>query len=156
MNITWIYYIWIHMCILKIIENIYTYTICIYKIYATPPPPRGPTFQEVHCVGKSRWDIHFASWRRWEDDIEAEETWYDLDAACNLALSRCHSLCSILSQQSRGKAPLVLMGRADRLHGYMRRTYFWNFRKTPLFAIYPFLLYWIAHIIICLSFVFMY
>ena len=27
--------------------------------------------------------------------------------------------------------------------------YFWNFRKTPLFAIYPFLLYWIAHIIIC-------
>ena len=34
--------------------------------------------------------------------------------------------------------------------------YFWNFRKTPLFAIYPFLLYWIAHIIICLSFVFMY
>ena len=34
--------------------------------------------------------------------------------------------------------------------------YFGNFRKTPLFAIYPFLLYWIAHIIICLSFVFMY
>ena len=91
--------------------------------------------------------------RRWH---WSRRTWYDLDAACNLALSRCHSLCSILSQQSRGKAPLVLMGRADRLHGYMRRTYFWNFRKTPLFALYPFLLYWIAHIIICLSFVFMY
>ena len=34
--------------------------------------------------------------------------------------------------------------------------YFWNFRKIPLFAIYPFLLYWITHIIIYLSFIFIY
>ena len=50
--------------------------MCIY-IYMLPPPP-GTYFSGGACVGKSRWDIHFASWRRWEDDIEAEErgmTW---------------------------------------------------------------------------------
>ena len=107
----------------------------IYIYICYPPPPGDLLFRR--CMRRKeqmRYTFCFVKKvRRWHS---SRRTWYDLDAACNLALSRCHSLCSILSQQSRGKAPLVLMGRADRLHGYMRRTYFWNFRKTPLFAIY--------------------
>ena len=93
--------------------------IYIYIYY--PPPPADLLFRR--CMRRKeqmRYTFCFVKKvRRWH---WSRRTWYDLDAACNLALSRCHSLCSILPQQSRGKAPLVLMGRADRLYGYMRRT----------------------------------
>ena len=118
---------------------LYTYiSVCIYKciyihilwkfnwqylyiyIYATPPPGDLLFRRCMRRKEQMRYTFCFVKKvRRWH---WSRRTWYDLDAACNLALSRCHSLCSILSQQSRGKAPLVLMGRADRLYGYMRRT----------------------------------
>ena len=108
---------------------IYVYTD-IY-IYATPPLPGDLLFRR--CMRRKeqmRYTFCFVKKvRRWH---WSRRTWYDLDAACNLALSRCHSLCSILSQQSRGKAPLVLMGRADRLHGYMRKNLFLEFSKNSV------------------------
>ncbi len=44
--------------------------------------------------------------------------------ACHLQFVRCRcvSLHSTLPDQSRRKAPLVLMSKVDGLHGYMRRT----------------------------------
>ena len=85
--------------------------MCIEYIYICYPPPGDLLFRR--CMRRKeqmRYTFCFVKKvRRWH---WSRRTWYDLDAACNLALSRCHSLCSILSQQSRGKAPLVLMGRA--------------------------------------------